>query len=103
MTAQFGVASAVAIALMTCAATAQDKNREFNDLSRRAEAAQDVNPADAAALYRRALAIRPAWAEGWLNSEPLCSRQAGIPKRATHSTRALPSPLAKAPRSLFWG
>ncbi len=37
-----------------------------DDLARRAEALLDSNPAEAATLYKRALAVRPAWAEGWL-------------------------------------
>jgi tetratricopeptide (TPR) repeat protein len=39
----------------------------FDDLSRRADALLDANPAEAAPLYRKALEIRPAWAEGWFN------------------------------------
>lgn len=37
----------------------------FDDLARRAEAVLDTQPAEAAKLYRQALAIRPEWAEGW--------------------------------------
>ncbi|MGA2326032.1 MAG: tetratricopeptide repeat protein [Bryobacteraceae bacterium] len=37
----------------------------FEDLARRAEAVLDSRPAEAASLYRQALAIRPEWAEGW--------------------------------------
>jgi tetratricopeptide (TPR) repeat protein len=37
----------------------------FEDLARRAEAVLDSQPAEAAALYRQALALRPDWAEGW--------------------------------------
>lgn len=37
----------------------------FEDLARRAEAVLDSRPAEAAALYRQALAMRPGWAEGW--------------------------------------
>lgn len=37
----------------------------FEDLARHAEAVLDTQPAEAARLYRQALAIRPAWAEGW--------------------------------------
>jgi tetratricopeptide (TPR) repeat protein len=37
----------------------------FEDLVRRAQAALDSRPAEAAGLYRQALGIRPTWAEGW--------------------------------------
>lgn len=37
----------------------------FEDLARRAQAVLDSQPAEAAKLYRQALAIRPTWAEGW--------------------------------------
>ena len=46
---------------------AQTPSREqFDDLSRRAQAALDTHPDEAIQLYRQALAIRPDWAEGWL-------------------------------------
>ncbi|MGD0616485.1 MAG: tetratricopeptide repeat protein [Bryobacteraceae bacterium] len=48
------------------AVAAQDGGGEFEDLSRQAEAQLDLNPAEAAGLYRKALALRPDWAEGWL-------------------------------------
>jgi tetratricopeptide (TPR) repeat protein len=38
----------------------------FEELARRAEASLDSQPAEAASLYQQALAIRPAWTEGWL-------------------------------------
>ncbi|HLJ49600.1 MAG TPA: tetratricopeptide repeat protein [Bryobacteraceae bacterium] len=38
----------------------------FDDLSRRAEAALDTNPAEAATLYKQALDQQPSWPEGWL-------------------------------------
>src|ERR1017187_7114983 len=68
MRANIGAAGLVALTFMLMAdeTSAQDTSREFNELSRRAEAAQDAHPAEAAALYRKALAIRPDWAEGWL-------------------------------------
>src|ERR1700676_4599162 len=37
----------------------------FDDLARRAEAALDSNPAEAATLYKQALDLRPSWPEGW--------------------------------------
>jgi tetratricopeptide (TPR) repeat protein len=43
------------------------QNASFDDLARRAAAALDTRPAEAAALYEQALALRPAWAEGWMN------------------------------------
>jgi tetratricopeptide (TPR) repeat protein len=39
---------------------------DFDDLARRASEAIDSHPAEAAALYRQALGLRPKWAEGWL-------------------------------------
>jgi tetratricopeptide (TPR) repeat protein len=52
--------------LLVAGAAAQVAGGGFDDLSSRAAAAQDVHPEEAAALYRKALAIRPDWAEGWL-------------------------------------
>jgi tetratricopeptide (TPR) repeat protein len=37
----------------------------FEDLARRAQAALQVRPAEAATLYRQAVGMRPDWAEGW--------------------------------------
>jgi tetratricopeptide (TPR) repeat protein len=49
------------------AVRAQAPSREqFEDLSRRAQAALDSHPDEAIQLYRQALAIRPDWPEGWL-------------------------------------
>jgi predicted Zn-dependent protease len=46
---------------------AQTPNQEqFEDLSRRAQAALDSHPAEAIQLYKQALGLRPDWAEGWL-------------------------------------
>jgi predicted Zn-dependent protease len=46
---------------------AQTSTKEqFEDLSRRAQAALDSHPEDAIQLYKQALAIRPDWPEGWL-------------------------------------
>lgn len=39
---------------------------QFDGLARRAESLLDSQPAEAASLYRQALDLRPAWAEGWL-------------------------------------
>ncbi len=38
---------------------------DFDDLAHRAESLLDTQPAQAAILYRQALAIRPSWPEGW--------------------------------------
>jgi len=38
---------------------------DFDDLARRAAAALQRNPQEAAALYRQTVALRPSWAEGW--------------------------------------
>jgi tetratricopeptide (TPR) repeat protein len=51
--------------LAVAAPPAQKAN--FDDLARRAAAALDTRPAEAAALYEQALALRPGWAEGWMN------------------------------------
>jgi tetratricopeptide (TPR) repeat protein len=65
--------SAVAFALLSLwpaagfAAAAQEPHSEsFEELARQAQAAVDSNPAEAVSLFRRALALQPAWAEGWL-------------------------------------
>jgi tetratricopeptide (TPR) repeat protein len=39
---------------------------QFDEFARRAESLLDSQPAEAASLYKQALALRPAWAEGWL-------------------------------------
>ena len=44
---------------------AQTPGENFEDLARRAEAALDSNPAQAASLYKQALDLRPSWPEGW--------------------------------------
>ena len=55
------------VLLTTPLTRAQTPNREqFDDLSRRAQAALDSHPDDAIQLYKQALAIRPDWPEGWL-------------------------------------
>ena len=59
---------------------AQTPSREqFDDLSRRAQAALDSRPDEAIQLYKEALGIRPDWPEGWLymggatvSEGPLC-------------------------------
>jgi tetratricopeptide (TPR) repeat protein len=39
----------------------------FEDVARRAQAALQVRPAEAAALFRQAVGMRPDWAEGWFD------------------------------------
>jgi predicted Zn-dependent protease len=47
---------------------AQPSPREqFEDLARRAATALDSHPEEAAGLFRQALVLQPAWAEGWLS------------------------------------
>jgi predicted Zn-dependent protease len=41
-------------------------NPQFEDVTRRAQAALDSRPDEAIQLYKQALAMRPDWAEGWL-------------------------------------
>ncbi len=55
------------LVLTASAAFAQTSTKEqFEDLSRRAQAALDSHPEDAIRLYKKALEIRPDWPEGWL-------------------------------------
>jgi len=46
-------------------AAAQTSADNFDDLSRRAQAAVDSDPAQAAALFKQALQMQPTWPEGW--------------------------------------
>ena len=52
---------------MLCAlcAYAAPQSQDFGSLARAAQAAIDTNPAQAAELYRKALALKPDWPEGW--------------------------------------
>ncbi len=45
---------------------AQAPDPSFDELARRAQEAVDSKPAEAVALFRQALALRPSWADGWL-------------------------------------
>jgi tetratricopeptide (TPR) repeat protein len=58
---KFSLAACVLLARMT----AQTPAENFEDLARRAEAALDKNPAQAASLYKEALDLRPSWPDGW--------------------------------------
>ncbi len=52
--------------LLALAALAQTGTPNFEDLSAKARAAYEANhPEEAAALYSRAVKLRPDWAEGW--------------------------------------
>jgi len=44
----------------------QSTTPSFEDLAARAQALLDSKPAEAADLYKQALALQPTWAEGWL-------------------------------------
>jgi tetratricopeptide (TPR) repeat protein len=59
---KFSLAACVLLARMTAA---QTQAENFEDLARRAEAALDKNPAQAASLYKEALDLRPSWPDGW--------------------------------------
>jgi tetratricopeptide (TPR) repeat protein len=91
------VASSIATLWLLLAApapAAQVAGGDFDDLSRRAAAALDTHPEEAVALYRKALAIRPDWAEGWLYMG------AGLYqlKRFTESRDALRQGVALVPK-----
>jgi tetratricopeptide (TPR) repeat protein len=61
-----GTALSIPAAGQTRGTAPSNASREFTTLSSQANAARDANHLDAAAsLYRRALALRPSWAEGW--------------------------------------
>src|ERR1035438_1241258 len=51
--------------LLLAGLAAAQTTDNFDDLARRAEAALDSNPAEAALLYKEALDQRPSWPEGW--------------------------------------
>jgi predicted Zn-dependent protease len=58
----------VLLALVICssAASAQTPGRpDFDDVARRAAAALQRRPSEAARLYRQAVELRDSWAEGW--------------------------------------
>ncbi len=46
-------------------AAAQTSAENFDDLARRAQAAVDTDPAQAATLFKQALQLQPTWPEGW--------------------------------------
>jgi protein O-GlcNAc transferase len=57
-------AGALVIAFVSQAQTPPSES--FEDLASRAQANVDSQPADAVTLFRKALELRPSWAEGWL-------------------------------------
>lgn len=57
-------ASAIVFAFVLPAQTPPPE--DFDDLAARAQANVDSQPAEAVTLFRKALALRPSWAEGWL-------------------------------------
>jgi tetratricopeptide (TPR) repeat protein len=61
-----GVWAIAAFWPILAAAVPAAQNGSFDDLARRASDAIETRPAEAAALYQRALAMRPGWAEGWM-------------------------------------
>jgi predicted Zn-dependent protease len=62
----FQAAVLFALAAAAGAAAQTSSKEQFDDLSRRAQAALDGHPDQAIALYKQALAVRPDWPEGWL-------------------------------------
>ncbi len=58
--------SLVTLLLLLSSLQAQAPPDNFEELASRAAALLDTQPVEAANLYKQALALRPAWAEGWL-------------------------------------
>jgi tetratricopeptide (TPR) repeat protein len=56
----------LALSLALCLHAQTPTKEQFDDLSRRAQAALDSHPQEAIELFKQALAIRPDWPEGWL-------------------------------------
>ncbi|MGA2595778.1 MAG: tetratricopeptide repeat protein [Bryobacteraceae bacterium] len=61
----FAHAAGLACLLAVRMAAAQTSYDNFDDLARRAQAALDSDPAQAAVLYKQALEFQPTWPEGW--------------------------------------
>jgi tetratricopeptide (TPR) repeat protein len=78
--------AAAVVCLVAASAPAHDQTASFEDLARRAAAALDSRPAEAAGFYRQALALRPEWAEGWLYLGA-AFYQTGRYAEATHAFR----------------
>lgn len=64
---RFSLARAAGLACLLAGgmAAGQTSTENFEDLGRRAQAVLDSDPAAAAALYKQALEMQPAWPEGW--------------------------------------
>jgi tetratricopeptide (TPR) repeat protein len=58
-------AAGLACVMLARITVAQAPAENFEDLARRAEAALDSEPAQAASLFKQALDLRPSWPEGW--------------------------------------
>ena len=56
----------LAVLLFLSSLQAQTPPGDFEELARRAGSLLDSQPAEAATLYKQALALKPDWAEGWL-------------------------------------
>jgi len=96
--------AAFAACLLLCAVSslrAQTGGTEsFDDLSRSALAVLDSNPAQAADLYRKALALNPSWPEGWFNLGGALFRLSRYPE----AVDAFQKGLALAPQNgTAWG
>jgi len=64
--ARAAIVIAVFVPTPQLAFSQQAATPSFEDLAARAQALLDSKPAEAAALFKQALALQPAWAEGWL-------------------------------------
>jgi cytochrome c-type biogenesis protein CcmH/NrfG len=63
-------------------------NRSFSSLSTEAAAARDANRLDdALSLYKKALALKPSWAEGWWSLGKIAYDRNSYGGRRTHSER----------------
>jgi tetratricopeptide (TPR) repeat protein len=56
---------AYAALVLAPVATVRAQTENFEDLARRATGAVDSDPAQAAGLFKQALALQPSWPEGW--------------------------------------
>ncbi len=53
------------VGLAVCLFASAQDGADFTDLARRASTALQSDPKQAVDLYRQAIALKPAWAEGW--------------------------------------
>jgi tetratricopeptide (TPR) repeat protein len=90
---------------LTCAvlarlAVAQAQTDSFEDLAQRAQAAVDSDPAQAASLFKQALAQKPSWPEGWFYLGGVLYRL----DRYAEARDALNKGIELAPRNgVAWG